>query len=155
MVEPVSLTGAALVALAASKFVETAAEKAAQMGEGVTKAALKKAGSQVDAMWARVKRHFAGNKKAEAAIVAVEEGPPESPRSAVALNKLAVYFDDDLEEPQNQALADELRQMAQQIVNIGQQQTAKVIVETYDQSEVNAVGEISNVNTVHIGKRGS
>ena len=66
MVEPVSLTGAALMTLAASKFVETAAEKAAaQLGTGVTAAVLKKAGTQVDAMWARVKRHFAGNKKAE------------------------------------------------------------------------------------------
>ena len=159
MVEPVSLTGTALMAIAASKFVEVAAEKAATvLGEGVSAAVLKKAGTQVDAMWQRVKRHFAPNQKAAGLLAQVEAGPPQSVQSAEAFNKLAVYLDDDLAESQHRALANELRQMAQQIINIGvveRQQTAKVIVEAHDQSEVNAVGEVSHVNTLHIGKRGS
>ena len=153
MVEPVSLTGAALVALAASKFVETAAEKAAeQLGGGVTAAVLKKAGTQVDAMWQRVKQHFAGNRKAEGAIAKVEAGPPASPQSAEAMTKLAVYLDDDLQEPQNQALADELRQIAQQIINIGQQQTTTTFnIDARDESRVNAIGGDVNATTVNFG----
>ncbi len=154
MVEPVSLTGAALVTLAASKFVETAAEKAAaQLGTGVTAAVLKKAGTQVDAMWARVKRHFAGNKKAEGAIAQVEAGPPESPQSEAAVTKLGVYLDDDLAEPENQVLAGELRQMAQQIVNIGQQQqtTTTFNIDARDESRVNAIGGDVNATTVNFG----
>lgn len=71
MVEPMTLTGATLAALAASKFVEAAAK---QVGDVVTPAVLKRAGNQVDAMWARVKRHFAGDKKAERAIAQIEKG---------------------------------------------------------------------------------
>lgn len=155
MVEPVStIAGATLVALAASKFVGKAAEKAAEkLGDEVIPAALKQAGKQVDSMWQRVKLHFAGNKRAERAIAQIEAGPVESSQSAEAFEKLAVYFDDDLQEPENQALADELRQMAQQIINIGQQQTqtAKVIVDARDQAKVNAVGEINHATTVHVG----
>lgn len=159
MLEPASLTGAALMAVAASKFVEKAAEKAATvLGEGVSTAVLKQAGSQVEAMWQRVKQHFAPNQKATALMAQVEAGSPQSTQSAEAFNKLAVYLDDDLEESQHRALADQLRQMAQQIVNVGvveRQQTAQMIVEAHDQSEVNAVGEVSHVNTLHIGKQGS
>ncbi len=154
-----SLAGSALMAVAASKFIDAAAEKAATvLGEGVSAAVLKKANTQIDAMWQRVKQHFAPNQKAAGLMAQVEAGSQHSAQSAEAFNKLAVYLDDDLAEPQHSALADELRQMTQQIVNIGvveQQQTAQVIVEAHDQSEVNAVGEISHVNTLHIGKRGS
>ncbi|CAN5739956.1 hypothetical protein BH23CYA1_BH23CYA1_06780 [soil metagenome] len=87
MVEPVSLTGAMLAALAASKFVETAAAKASEV---VMPAVLKQAGTQVDAMWQRVKRHFAGNGKAESALAQIE-----TTQSTEALSKLAVYLDDD------------------------------------------------------------
>ncbi len=144
MVEPVSLTGAALVALAASKFVEKAAEK---VSEVVTPAVLKQAGKPVDAMWQRVKQHFAGNGKAERAIEQVETA-----KSVEALDKLAVYLDDDLQEPQNQSLAGELRQMAQQIISIGQQQqTATTFkIDARDNARVNAVGEI-NATTVNFG----
>jgi hypothetical protein len=158
MVEPVSLTGAALVALAASKFVEKSAEK---LGEGVTPAVLQKAGKQVDALWLRVKQHFVGNGKAERAIAQIEGSQIEGGQiegqikagQAEALSKLAVYLDDDLQEPQNQALANELRQMAQQIINIGQQQqTATTFnIEARDKATVNAVGEINHATTVNIG----
>ncbi len=69
MLEPVSLTGAALMAIAASKFVGKAAEK---LGEVVAPAALKQAGKQVDEMWQRMKGHLAGNQKAERAITQTE-----------------------------------------------------------------------------------
>ncbi len=143
MVEPVSLTGAMLAALAASKFVETAAAKASEV---LTPAVLKQTGTQIDAMWQRVKRHFAGNGKAERAIAQIE-----TTQSTEALSKLEVYLDDDLQEPQHQALADELRQMAQQIINIGQQQTNTTFnIDARDEARVNAVNEI-NATTVNFG----
>lgn len=143
MVEPVSLTGAMLAALAASKFVETAAAKASEV---LTPAVLKQTGTQIDAMWQRVKRHFAGNGKAERAIAQIE-----TTQSTEALSKLKVYLDDDLQEPQHQALADELRQMAQQIINIGQQQTNTTFnIDARDEARVNAVNEI-NATTVNFG----
>lgn len=146
MVEPVSLTGAMLVAMAASKFVETAAAKASEV---VTPAVLKQAGTQVDAMWQRVKRHFAGNGKAERAIAQIE-----ATQSTEALSKLAVYLDDDLEEPQHQALANDLRQMAQQIINIGQQHQTNTTfnIDARDEARVNAVGELNAAN-VNFGDR--
>lgn len=147
MVEPVSLTGATLIVMAASKFVGKAAEK---LGEVVAPAVLKQAGTQVDAMWQRVKGHFAGNQKAERAIAQVE-----TVQSAEALAKLEVYLDDDLQEPENQALANDLRQMAQQIINIGQQQQKATTfnIDARDEARVNAVGEISHATTVNIGDR--
>ena len=88
----------------------------------------------------------------------MEAGPPESPQSEAAVTKLGVYLDDDLAEPENQVLAGELRQMAQQIINIGQQQqqtNTTFNIDARDQAEVNAVGEVSHVNTLHIGKHGA
>ncbi len=154
MVEPVSLTGAALMAVAASKFVEVAAEKAATvLGEGASAAVLKQAGTQVEAMWQRVKRHFAPNQKAAGLLAQVEAGSPQSVQSAEAFNKLAVYLDDDLAELQHEALADELRQMAQQIVNIGQQQQTNTTVNAVatDNARQMATGGDVNATTVNFG----
>ena len=136
MGDPVTLTGAMLAALAASKFIEAAAK---QVGDVVTPAVLKRAGAQVDAMWARLKQHFVrdkGDKKAARAITQIEQG------ENAALDKLAVYLDDELQEPENAALAEELRQMAQQIVNIGQQEQRMVTfnIDARDEARVNAIG---------------
>lgn len=151
MVEPMSLTGATLVALAANKFVESTAK---QLGDVVTPAVLKQAGKQIDVMWAKVKQHFTGNKKAENAIAQVE-----ADRSPEALNRLAVYLDDDLQEPHNKVFADSLRQMAEQIINIGQQKTETTtnniinirVSDINDEAQVNVVGEINHASTVNIG----
>ena len=68
------------------------------------------------------------------------------------MNKLAVYLDDDLQEPQNQVLADELRQIAQQIINIGQQQTTTTFnIDAREESRVNAIGGDVNATTVNFG----
>ena len=86
MTDPVTLTAASIMAIAASKFVGKAAEKAA---ETVAPAVLKGAGTQIDNLWGRIKRHFSGNKRAETAIVQVEQDQSEA-----ALTKLEVYLDD-------------------------------------------------------------
>ena len=144
MVEPASLTAAALVAIASSKFVEKSVEKVAEV---VTPAVLKRAGTQVDAMWGRLKQHFAGNKRAEKAIAQVE-----TEQSEAALTKLEVYLDDELQDDKNQAFAQELRQMAQQIVNIGEQtqKSTTFNIDAKDNARVNAVNEI-NATTVNFG----
>lgn len=144
MTDPATVTVATLVALAGSKFVETAATK---IGEVATPALLKRAGAQVDQLWTRIKQHFVGNKRAEAAIVQVEQA-----QSAAALTKLAVYLEDELSEPQNQQLAQELQQIAQQIINIGQQTQTQTTfnIDAKDQARVTAVGEV-NASTVNFG----
>ena len=145
MVEPAALTSATLAALAASKFVEAAAKK---VGDVVAPAVLKRAGSQVDAMWAKVKRHFVGDKKAERAIAQIEQG------ESAALSKLSVYLDDELQEPENAAFARELQQMAQQIVNIGQQEQRQTTINTVvsGEGQANVVGgDVSAQGDIRIG----
>ncbi|MEL7349935.1 MAG: hypothetical protein AAF171_13870 [Cyanobacteria bacterium P01_A01_bin.116] len=142
MTEPI--TTAALVAVAASGFVGSAAKKAAEV---VAPAALKAAGAQVGKLWGRIKQHFAGDEKAERAIAQVE-----TEQSAAALTKLEVYLDDELADPKNQRFADELRQMAQQIINIGEQTQSNTTfnIEASDEARVNAVGEVT-ATTVNFG----
>ena len=121
MSDPVTLTTATLIALAASKFVETAAAK---VGEIASPAVLKKAGTHIDQLWSRIKAHFAGNQKVEQAIAAVE-----NEQSEAALTKLEVYLDDDLSDPKHQNLQQDLQQLAQQIINISEQhQTQKTTI---------------------------
>ncbi|MGP1384259.1 MAG: hypothetical protein ACTS2F_11920 [Thainema sp.] len=148
MTDPVTLTAAGIAALAASKFIEAAANKAAEIA---TPAVLNKAGSQIEALWTRIKQHFSGNKRAEAAIAQIEQE-----QSAAALTKLEVYLDDELSDPANQQFAEDVRQMAQQIINIGQQnqiQTRNTFNTTArDQSRVNNFGEF-NANTVDFGDK--
>lgn len=148
MTDPVTLTAAGIAALAASKFVEVAANKAAEI---VTPAVLKTAGSQIEALWTRIKRHFAGNKRAEAAIAQIEQE-----KSEAALTKLEVYLDDELSDPANQTFADDVRQMAQQIINVNQQnrtQTQNTFnTDARDQARVNNFGEF-NANTVDFGDK--
>lgn len=147
MTDPVTITTATIIALAASKFVEAAATKA---GEIAAPAVLTQAGNQVEKLWTRIKQHFAGNKRAESAIAQVE-----TEHSEAALTKLEVYLDDELNDSENQAFAQDLRQMAQQIINIAQQnQTQKQThfdIDARDNARVNAVGEINNAQTVNFG----
>ena len=150
MTEPITLTAATIVALAASKFIESASKK---VGEELGSPVLTTAGDQVNQLWQRIKTHFTGNKRAEAAITQVE-----TEQSTAALTKLEVYLDDELEDPQNQTLADDLRQIAQQIINVGEQnQTQKAVtfnIEAKDNARVNAVGDIS-ANQVSFGDSGT
>ena len=146
MSDPITLTTATLVALAASKFVETAAAKVAEVA---TPAALKKAGQPIDQLWGRIKQHFAGNERAEKAIAEVE-----TQQSEAALSKLEVYLDDELNEPGNQRLEQDLKQIAQQIINIGEQtQRHKEITITAtarDSSQQIVIGEVSG--TANFGR---
>ena len=146
MTDPVTLTASTLIAMAASQFVTGAAKKA---GEVVAPEVLKTAIAPVTALWNRIKQHFAGNQRAETAIAQVE-----TEQSEAALTKLEVYLDNELSDPQQQVFAEELRQMAQQIINIDQQtqsnEQVTVMVDARDNARGNAVGKI-NATTVSFG----
>jgi phosphoribosylformylglycinamidine (FGAM) synthase PurS component len=147
MSDPVTLTTATLVALAASKFVETAAAK---VGEVATPAVLKQAGSQIDQLWGRIKAHFAKKPKAEAAKAEAAIVAVEKEQSEAALTKLAVYLDDDLSDPQHQTLQRDLQQLAQQIINISQQHQQSITINAtaHDSSKQAVVGE--NSGTINL-----
>ena len=87
MAEPVTITVATLTAVAASKFVERATEKAIDV---VGLEVLKQAGGPVGKLWDLIKQKLAGNQRAEEALAGVEAGDAE------ALAKLEAYLDEEL-----------------------------------------------------------
>ncbi|MGP1382040.1 MAG: hypothetical protein ACTS2F_00690 [Thainema sp.] len=137
MTDPVTLTAAGIAAIAASKFVEAAAGKAAEI---TTPAMLKTAGSQIEALWKRIKQHFTGNKRMEKAITRVEQE-----KSEAALEELEICLAYELRDPENQQFAEDVQQMAQQIINIGQQNQVhkeiNVDIEGHDNSRNYGFGE--------------
>lgn len=107
MTDPVTLTANAVATLAFEAFIKSAAGTAAK--ETVTDAvgALRQLR---DRIWAKL----AGNDRATAALTAVEQEG-----SAAALAKVGKYLDIEmLEEP---AFAEEVRQLAQQVIQIQSQ----------------------------------
>ena len=142
MSDPITLTASTLVAIAASNFIEATASKTSEV---VTSAVLQRAGTQVDQLWQRIKQHFVGDKKAEKAIAQVE-----SERSDAALIKLEVYLDDELSAPDNQALRQDLQQIAQQIINLSnhsQERTGiSIEVDAKDNARVVAAAELHAQN---------
>jgi len=108
--EPVTLAAGAIAQLAFNEFIKSSAGEAAKKltGEALTKANdLRKA----------IGAKFRGNARAETALAEVEqEGTP------AALGKVTKYLD--LEMDEDQTFASNMRQVAQQIINI-HNQTAK------------------------------
>ncbi len=112
MIDPVTTVATTeILKLAFNEFVKSSAGETAKRltGEAFNKA---KELRQKIVIWFRDNE----NTKAEKAIVAVQEQG-----SLEALNKLTTYLDDEMEtEP---VLAQDLRQLAQQIINIQKQST--------------------------------
>ena len=123
-----ALTGAAIAKLAFDEFVKSSAGEIAK----------KAVGGAIEQLRSVIRKRFAGNKKAEEAIVKVEQE-----RSPEALNKLSVYLDDEMDDPQ---FAQTLQQLAQRVINIGKQEqnTTEIKVETRDNSTANTVGTLNN-----------
>ncbi len=103
--DPLTLTGGAIAKLAFDEFIKSGAGEVAK----------KTVGGAIEQLRSVIKARFQGkNQKAEAAIAQVEqEGSP------AALTKLEVYLDDAMAE--DPTFAHEIRQMAQQIINIEHQ----------------------------------
>ena len=125
--EPVTLAAGAIAQLAFNEFIKSSAGEAAKK---LTGEALAKANDLRKAIWAK----FKGNARAETALAEVEkEGTP------AALDKVTEYLD--LEMDEDQTFASDVRQLAQQIINI-QNQTAETADRIYKQ---NAGRDIFNI----------
>ncbi|MFM9264812.1 hypothetical protein [Tychonema sp. BBK16] len=110
MIDPVTTIAAgAILNLAFEEFAKSGAEEVAKKTVEGSIALAKKLRDQITA-------RFKGNTKAEAAIATVEND-----NSPAALNRLEVYLDDAMSD--DPVFAGELRQVAQQIINIQNQNT--------------------------------
>ena len=110
MIDPVTTIAAgAILNLAFEEFAKSGAGEVAKKTVEGSIALAKKLRDQITA-------RFKGNAKAEAAIATVEND-----NSPAALNRLEVYLDDAMSD--DPVFAGELRQVAQQIINIQNQNT--------------------------------
>ena len=128
------LTGTAIAKLAFDEFVKSGAGEVAK----------KAVGGAIEQSRSTIRKRFAGNQKAEEAIVKIEQE-----RSPEALNKLSVYLDDEMDDPQfNQTL----QQLAQQVINIGKQEqnSAQFNIDARDNARVNAINDL-DATTVNFG----
>ncbi len=100
MTDPV--TAAVIVGLATSKFAESAAGKTAE--------------KLVERLWEAIACRFKGRKKAEEAIAKIEASQGQAPESQANLVRVL-----DAELFEDEGFAQELQQLAQQIINIQNQ----------------------------------
>lgn len=108
--EPVTTLAASVIAkLAFDEFIKAGAGELAKKSVGGTI-------SLVKTLQAKIRQKFQGNTKAETALTAVEEDG-----DAAALTKLEVYLEDAMTD--DSAFASDIRQVAQQIINIQNQNT--------------------------------
>lgn len=104
MLEPATLTAGTIATLAFQELAKVGAGEAAQQAVAGAADLIK---SLREKIWAK----FQGDKKAETALAQVEQDG-----SPAALTKLEVYLDDAMTE--DPAFANEVRQIAQQIINV-------------------------------------
>ena len=130
-----AITGAAIAKLAFDEFIKSGAGEVAK----------KAVGGAIEQLRSTIRERFKGkNQKAEDAIVKIEQE-----RSPEALNKLSVYLDDEMDDPQ---FKQTLQQLAQQVINIGKQEqnSAQFNIDARDNARVNAVSDL-DATTVNFG----
>lgn len=130
-----AITGAAIAKLAFDEFIKSGAGEVAK----------KAVGGAIEQLRSTIRERFKGkNQKAEDAIVKIEQE-----RSPEALNKLSVYLDDEMDDPQ---FKQTLQQLAQQVINIGKQEqnSAQFNIDARDNARVNAVNDL-DATTVNFG----
>jgi hypothetical protein len=112
MIDPATIAAGAIAKIAFDEFVKAGAGEIAKktVGGGV---------ELVKALRDRIKAKFQGNERATAALAEMEQNGSEA-----ALEKVGKYLD--LEMDEEQEFADEVRQMAQQIINIQNQTTTQI-----------------------------
>lgn len=126
--------------LAAGAILNLAFQEFAKSGAGeVAKQTVSGAIALTKGLRDKITARFKGNAKAEAAIATLE-----TKNDPVALNKLEVYLDDAMAD--DALFATELRQVAQQIINIQNQNTEGD--RTYNQ---NAGRDIFNIEKMEGG----
>ncbi|OYQ65653.1 hypothetical protein B9G53_06735 [Pseudanabaena sp. SR411] len=125
--EPVTTT----TAIAAAKLVELAFNEFVKSGAG--EIAKKTVGGAIDLvknLRDKIKAKFQGNERAEKALAEVEkEG------DSTALDKVTKYLDLELDE--DEAFATEVRQIAQQIINIQNQNNSSREYNNYGRDQIN------------------
>jgi hypothetical protein len=134
------LTGTAIAKLAFDEFIKSGAGELAK----------KSVGGAIEQLRSTIKKRFVGkNDKAEVAIATLEADSAGSIDKTAALNKLSVYLDDEMDDL---LFAENLQQLAQQVINIGKQEqhNATFTIEAKDHARVNAVNEL-NATTVNFG----
>jgi hypothetical protein len=134
------LTGTAIAKLAFDEFVKSGAGELAK----------KSVGGAIEQLRSTIKKRFVGkNDKAEVAIATLEADSDGAIDKTAALNKLSVYLDDEMDDL---LFAENLQQLAQQVINIGKQEqhNATFNIEAKDQARVNAINEL-NATTVNFG----
>jgi hypothetical protein len=135
MLDPGTLAAGAIVKLAFDEFVKARAGAAAK--ETVTGAV-----ELIKSLRERIKAKFQGNERATAALAEVERDGSEA-----ALEKVGKYLD--LEMDEEQGFADEVRQMAHQIINIQNQSNTQIerqyINQGRDQINVERVEKIERL----------
>ena len=127
MMEPVTTA----TAIAAAKLVELAFNEFVKSGAG--EIAKKTVGGAIDSvknLRDKIKAKFQGNERAEKALAEVEkEG------NSAALDKVTKYLDLELDE--DEAFATEVRQIAQQIINIQKQNNSSREYNNYGRDQIN------------------
>ena len=120
-----------VTAIAAAKLVELAFNEFVKSGAG--EIAKKTVGGAIDLvknLRDKIKAKFQGNERAEKALAEVEkEG------NSAALDKVTKYLDLELDE--DEAFATEVRQIAQQIINIQKQNNSSREYNNYGRDQIN------------------
>jgi hypothetical protein len=112
MIDPATIAASAIAKLAFDEFVKSGAGEAAKKTVGG-------AIELVKALRDRIKAKFEGNERAAAAFAEMERDGSEA-----ALEKVSKYLD--LEMDEEEGFADEVRQIAHQIINIQNQSTTQI-----------------------------
>lgn len=130
-----AITTALIVGLAAQKFAEGAAGKSAE--------------KLVEKLWDSIATRFAGRKKTEENLAAIEVAKGEDKG---AIGKVVTVLDGEFVE--DEEFAASLKDLAQQIVNIqSQSQTATTMsFVSRDNSEMRAVGVVHGTANLGDGK---
>ena len=118
-------------AIAAAKLVELAFNEFVKSGVG--EIAKKTVGGAIDLvknLRDKIKAKFQGNKRAEQALAEVEQEG-----NSAALDKVTKYLDLELDE--DEAFATEVRQIAQQIINIQNQNNSSREYNNYGRDQIN------------------
>ncbi|MBD2179453.1 hypothetical protein H6F42_21305 [Pseudanabaena sp. FACHB-1998] len=119
-----------ITAIAAAEIVKIAFQEFAKSGAG--ELAKKSVGGAIDLiknLRDKIKAKFQGDERVEKALIEVEQGNSE------ALGKVAKYLDIELDE--DEVFAKEVRQIAQQIINIQNQNNSSREYNNYGRDQIN------------------
>lgn len=119
-----------ITAIAAAKIVEVAFQEFAKSGAGeLAKKSVGGAINLIKNLRDKIKAKFQGNERVEKALAEVEQGNSE------ALGKVVKYLDIELDE--DEVFAKEVRQIAQQIINIQNQNSSSREYNNYGRDQIN------------------